>query len=95
MIKDVLLSLSLAASEDFTVAYAVSLAKTFGARVTGIAFAYEKVSTGILGDETWVDSVEQLRKEAEDAARAAIARFEKSARDAGVTNDAQWLARRS
>ena len=85
MIKDIALNLSVAAAADATVDYAVSLARTFGARTTAIAFAYEKMPVGIFGDERWVDGVEALRKEAEAAAQAAVTRFETLARAAGLT----------
>jgi len=92
MIKDIALNLSVAAASDATIDYAISLAKTFGARTTAIAFAYEKMPVGILGDERWVDGVEQLRKEAEAAAQAAVARFETLARAAGLTFATQRVA---
>lgn len=91
MIKDILLNLSLIARQDATIDYAVALASTFAARIAGIAFAYEKVPIGLLGDETWVDGLEQLRKEAEEAAKTAVARLEGAARTAGVLVDTRLL----
>jgi nucleotide-binding universal stress UspA family protein len=92
MIKDILLNLSVAAAEDATVGYAVSLAKTFGARLTGLAFAYEKMPSGIIGDERWIDGVEGLRKEAEGVAQAAVTRLEKSGRVADLAISTRRLA---
>ena len=43
MLKDVVVNLSGATPQDFAAEYAVSVAKTFGAHVTGIAFVYEPV----------------------------------------------------
>jgi len=92
MIKDVVLSVPLSGNSDTTIDYAVSLAGTFNARVTGIAFAYEKMPIGLLGDETWVAGIEELRKEAEDAAKAAIGRLRQAARAADVSIDTRWIA---
>jgi nucleotide-binding universal stress UspA family protein len=92
LIKDIVLNLPLDADEDATITYAVSLAAAFDARVTGIAFAYEKMPAGILGDERWVDGVEELRKEAEQAADAAISKFENVARAAAISAATYRLA---
>jgi len=43
MLKDVVVNLSGRASLDFAADYAISIAATFGAHVTGIAFLYEPV----------------------------------------------------
>src|SRR5690348_5951230 len=91
-IKDIVLSVPLSAGADSTIDYAVSLAATFNARMTGIAFAYEQMPIGLLGDETWVASIEQLRKEAEDAAKAAIGRLQRAARAVDVSNDTRWIS---
>ena len=43
MIKDLVVNLSGRAPADFAADYAISVAKTFGAHVAGIAFIYEPV----------------------------------------------------
>ena len=91
MIKDILLNLSADSQQDVAIDYAVSLANAFDARVTGVAFAYEKMPTGFLGDERWVGSVEQLHKEADEAAQASVARFENAARSAGITMETRRI----
>jgi nucleotide-binding universal stress UspA family protein len=93
MIKDMVLNLSLSTSEDPTIDYAVSLASAFDARLAGIALVYEDVPV-VLGDgmsAQWVGGIEELRKEVGDAAKAAIARFEKLARDAGLAAESRFL----
>jgi nucleotide-binding universal stress UspA family protein len=92
MIKDILLSLPLNPSADTAIDYTLSLASTFNARVTGVAFAYGKMPVGLLGDERWVEGIEQLRKEAEDAAKAAIGRFERAAETVGVSIETRRIA---
>lgn len=91
MIKDIVLSLSLAAKQDGAIDYALSLASAFGARLTGIASAYEQMPVGLLGDDSWVAGVEQIRAEIDQATKAAIARFEDAARAAGVPIETRRL----
>ena len=50
MLKDIVVNLSGRAPQDFAADYAISMAATFGAHVTGIAFVYEPViPDGTLG----------------------------------------------
>jgi nucleotide-binding universal stress UspA family protein len=56
-----------------------------------VAFAYEKLPIGLLGDDTWVEGLEQLRQEAWDSAKAALARLEAAARTADVPVDSRLL----
>jgi nucleotide-binding universal stress UspA family protein len=91
MIKDIVLSLPLNDGKGDVTGYAVSLAGAFKARLTGVAFAYEKMPLGLLGDERWVESVEQLCKEAEDAAKGATGRFRQAANSAGVAIETRLI----
>jgi nucleotide-binding universal stress UspA family protein len=93
MIKDVLLNLSWGTNEDPTIDYAVSLAGIFGARLVGIAMAYDDVPV-VLGDGAsgqWVGSIEELRREIADAVKAATAKFDAAARSAGLRAQSRAL----
>jgi len=50
MLKDVVVNLSGRTPRDFAAEYAISIAATFGAHITGISFVYEPViPDGTLG----------------------------------------------
>ena len=84
MLKDVVVNLSGRAPLDFAADYATSIAATFGAHVTGIAFLYEPViPDGTLGGVP-VDLIELQREENSKIARDAISRFEAGVKKAGV-----------
>jgi nucleotide-binding universal stress UspA family protein len=92
MIKDLLVNLTTGIDNDGTLDYAVSLARTFDAHAAGVAFAYEAVPAAMLVDDippVWID---ELRMEAEDAAKAAVGRFNEAAQRAGVAVEARWMA---
>ena len=83
MLKDVVVKLSGRAPLDFAADYATSIAATFGAHVTGIAFLYEPViPDGTLGGVP-VDLIELQREENSKIARDAISRFEAGVKKAG------------
>jgi nucleotide-binding universal stress UspA family protein len=84
MIKDLVVNLVGRAPQDFTVDYAVSLAKTFDAHVTGIAFVYDPVIPDAGFGGIPVDVIEVQRAEQAKAAKDAIDRFEAAASKAGV-----------
>jgi nucleotide-binding universal stress UspA family protein len=91
-IRDMVLNLSPGTTDDATVDYAVSLAGAFDAHLAAVAFVYEEVPIAMLGDDIaaqWVDGVEELRREAQSAAKAALARFDKLARGAGLSAEAR------
>ena len=80
MIKNVILSLSLGTSDDPTIDYAVSLARTFDARLVGIALAYEDVPM-VLGDGIsgqWVGGIDELRREIGAAVKAATGKIRRA-----------------
>ena len=94
MIKDVVLNLSWGTKEDPTIDYAVSLAGTFGARLVGIALAYDDVPV-VLGEGAsgqWVGGIEELRREIADAVKAATAKFDEAARSAGLRAQSRALS---
>ncbi len=91
MLKDVVVNLSGRASLDFAADYAISIAATFGAHVTGIAFLYEPViPDGTLGGVP-VDLIELQREENSKIARDAINRFEAGVKKAGVASETRQL----
>jgi nucleotide-binding universal stress UspA family protein len=91
MLKDVVVNLSGRAPLDFAADYATSIAATFGAHVTGIAFLYEPViPDGTLGGVP-VDLIELQRVENSMIARDAIGRFEAGVKKAGVASETRQL----
>jgi nucleotide-binding universal stress UspA family protein len=92
MIKDLLINLAIGVGEDATVDYALSLASAFEAHAAAVAFAYEAVPPAMLIDDVPPAWIDEFRQQAEDAAKAAVARFEAAARRAGVAAEARWAA---
>jgi nucleotide-binding universal stress UspA family protein len=91
MLKDVVVNLSGRASLDFAADYGISIAATFGAHVTGIAFLYEPViPDGTLGGVP-VDLIELQREENSKIARDAIGRFEAGVKKSGVAAETRQL----
>lgn len=93
MIKDIVLHLSTGTSAIGTVDYAVSVARTFGAHLAGIAFALDPFvppAMGI-GDALPADWIDEQREEAQAAADAAIAKFEEAARRDGLSAESRRL----
>jgi nucleotide-binding universal stress UspA family protein len=85
MIKDIVVNLSEPGQTDFAVKYALSVARTFGAHLTGIAFLYDPViPDGALGGVP-MQLIEAQREENCKAAQSAVQRFEENARAVGVS----------
>jgi nucleotide-binding universal stress UspA family protein len=91
MIKDIVLPLLKGADADVAVDYAVSVAAAFEAHLAGVAFAYETVPAAMLIDDVPPDWIDDLRTEADNAAKAAVARFEEAARRAGIAAESRRL----
>jgi nucleotide-binding universal stress UspA family protein len=90
MIKHVVVNLWPGNEPDAALDYAVSLAATFEAHLAGVAFAYEAVPAAMLIDDVppiWID---QFLKDAEDAARAAVDKFNAAAARAKISAEARW-----
>jgi nucleotide-binding universal stress UspA family protein len=91
VLKDIVVNLSGRAVQDFAASYATSIAATFGAHVSGIAFLYEPViPDGTLGGIP-VDLIELQREENSKVAKTAVDRFEAAAKAAGVSADTRVL----
>jgi nucleotide-binding universal stress UspA family protein len=88
MIKDVILNLAIEPGHDPTIGYAVSLAEVFGAHLAGVAFEYEPVPPTMLVDDVPPEWIDEMRRQADDAAAAAVARFEEAARRAEISAEA-------
>jgi nucleotide-binding universal stress UspA family protein len=91
MLKDVVVNLSGATPQDFAADYAVSVAKAFGAQITGVAFVYEPVIPDTVMGGIPTDLIEIQREENTKAAKAAVDRFEAAAKTAGVSAAARML----
>jgi nucleotide-binding universal stress UspA family protein len=91
MIKDLIVNLSTSDAEDPAGDYAISLAREFDAHVSAVAFAYEAIPIGTLGDGA-PEFIDELMKEAEENATTAIAKFEAATRGSGVSAEARWMS---
>jgi nucleotide-binding universal stress UspA family protein len=91
MLKDILVNLATDAGHDSTIDYAISLATTFQAHLAGAAFAYDEIPPAMLAGEVPPTWLEELNKAAQDAAKAAVARFEAAAKRAAISAQASWL----
>ena len=84
MIKDIVVSLGLGA-RDPAGEVAISIADTYAAHVTGLAFSYEPIIPGAVMGGIPPEFIESQRVESDTKARAAVARFEAAAKRAGVS----------
>ena len=91
MIKDLVVNLSGSGTSDATADYAISMAKTYGAHVVGVAFVYEPVIPGSLLGGIPTDLIEVQREENAKAAKSAVANFETAAKSAGVSAETRLL----
>jgi nucleotide-binding universal stress UspA family protein len=93
MIKDIVLHLSTRASEDATIAYAISVASAFEAHLTGVAFALDPFvpPTMGIGDLTPAGWIDEERAQAQAAATAVVARFGEAARRNGLASESRLL----
>jgi len=84
MIKDIVVNLGLGA-HDPAGDYAVSVADAFKAHLLGVAFVYDPVIPGSVMGGIPAEFIEAQRAESTKQAQAAIARFEKAAKSAGIS----------
>jgi nucleotide-binding universal stress UspA family protein len=91
MIKDIIVNLSSTDKRDPAADYALSVAIAFQAHVAGIGFAYEPVvGPSVIGISA--DIIDAQRRESNQAAKAAIERFDKAARGAGLSAETRLLS---
>jgi nucleotide-binding universal stress UspA family protein len=84
MIKDVLVPLPIGDAASNALDYAVKIARTFDAHLTGVAFVQDLGSSGILFDGAMTTVLEHYRREAEAAAEVAKVQFEEMTRREGL-----------
>ncbi len=91
MIKDIVVNLR-QGDRDPAGEFAISVASAFEAHVLGVAFAFEPLVPGTVMGAVPVEFLESQRAEADRAARAAVERFEASARRAGVSAETRMIS---
>ena len=91
MIKDIVVNLQLGERGGPAADYAVSLAGTLEAHITGIAFVYDAIIPMSGVAYIPADVVDALRRDNEAAAKAAIGRFAAATARAGVTAEPRLL----
>jgi len=91
MIKDLIVNLSLG-EHDPAGDFAISVADVFQAHVLGVAFSYDPVIPGTVMGGIPPDFIESQRVESEQKARAAIARFDETARRVGVAAESRMVS---
>jgi nucleotide-binding universal stress UspA family protein len=89
MIKDVVANLSVGTSRDVATDFAVSVAATFDAHLTGVAFLYEPLAP--VGDGFPAEAMQSQRTENDKAARAAVAKFDEAVRRAAISAESRLL----
>jgi nucleotide-binding universal stress UspA family protein len=90
MIKDLLVNLATDVTDDATIEYAISLARTFDAHLAAVAFGYDEVPPAMLAGEVPPAWIEEFRKDAQEVAQAAARKFEEAAKRAGISAQASW-----
>jgi nucleotide-binding universal stress UspA family protein len=91
MFKDIAVNLGLGA-HDPAGEFAISVADAFEAHVLGVAFSFEPVIPGLLMGGIPPEFIESQRSESDKRAQAAIARFEHTARLAGVSAESRIIS---
>lgn len=86
MIKDVVVKLERDASRDSVREFAVSVAETFGAHLTGVAFAHAGLPSFVMADVP-SDVLASVFAENEATARAAIERFEEAIKRSDLSSE--------
>ena len=91
MIKDLVVNLSLGAN-DPAGDFAISIADSFKAHVLGVAFSYEPIIPGSVMGGIPPEIIESQRRESDEKARAAIARFDAAANRAAVAAESRIIS---
>jgi nucleotide-binding universal stress UspA family protein len=84
MIKDIVVNLPISGRRNVA-DYALSVATTFDAHITGIAFTYDVVLPVTMMDGIPAELIETSRRESNEAAKAALETFNDAAVRAGLT----------
>lgn len=91
MIRDILVNLSVESERDVARDYALSLAQTFQAHVTGTAFACLTIVPGIVFDGVPAGLIAAQREESERAANSAAVKFDEAVRKAALSADSRII----
>ena len=91
MLKDIVVNLGLG-EHDPAGEYAISLADAFEAHLLGVAFSFEPVIPGMVMGGIPPQFIDSQRAESDKKARAAVARFEKAAKQAGVSVETRVIS---
>jgi len=96
MIKDIIVNLGVSARQGHAAEdYAISLANTFAAKLTGIAFIYDPINWLVYPmtsyGETPREVTEALKREQADLAKKAVDRFAQAISRAGLPADSTML----
>jgi nucleotide-binding universal stress UspA family protein len=92
MIKDIVLNLSVDGERDTARDYAISVARTLDAHLTGVAFAYEPIAPGTIFDGVSASIIATQRNAYEEAAKSAARKFDEAARLGAVSAEARVLS---
>lgn len=92
MIKDILVNLSTENKRDAAAEYAVSVAITLDAHLSGVAFAFEPTVPGTVFDGVSATIVAASSVEFKKAAKASADRFDEMARGASLSADSRVVS---
>ena len=91
MIKDLVVNLTIGVERDAAAHYAISLASAFQAHLVGVAFIYNPKASPNLFAGIPVELIDAQRVAGEKLAKEAVARFEASAKQAGIVIESKIL----
>ena len=91
MIRDILVTLPTGDAPSFALNYAVTVARTFDAHLTGVTFVQDLAGAGALFDSATAIVLDDYRREVEAAAEAAKVRFEETWRREGLSAESMVL----
>jgi len=91
MVKDIIVNLEPDAANDPACAYALSVARAFGAHLAGAALAFDPMLPGYVGAELSPVLIEQVRSEGLTRAKARLERFDELAKREGVSAEQRLI----
>ena len=91
MLKDIVVNLTGGGPQDFAADYAISVAKAFGAQITGIAFVFDPVIPDAGLGAVSPSLIEMQRDDNARAAKDAVSRFVAAVKSAGVSAETRIL----
>lgn len=91
MLKDIVVNLSVGGAADAATDYAVSVAAAFEAHLAGVAFSYEPTVAEFGYEGVALSLIDAERAKATHAAKAAVRKFEESARRNGISAESRLL----